>query len=537
MVQTHASYVVLTARRVFKVKKPVNFGFLDFSTLEKRRHFCEREVMLNRRLCPGVHLGVLPISLRKGRLAFGAEGRVVEYAVEMRRLPERDFMLARMNRGEIGTREVDAIVATLAPFYEAQETTREIEAWGRVAKLRISTDENFRQTQDFIGLTISRPAFEAIRLFTNAFYRRHAALFAARVREGRIRDCHGDLHLEHIHLSRERLTIYDCIEFNDRFRYIDVASDAAFLAMDFDFRGHPEFARHFSTRLAGALHDPAMLTLLDFYKCYRAYVRGKVESFHHIAEGVPERERRESQLLAERYFRLALQYAVCGAEPMVLIVMGRVGSGKSTLARALARELGWEIFSADRVRKELAGIPLHGRGSAAERRKLYATAMTDRTYAALAQHAADRLRLQRGVILDATFASHRRRTLLRRALEEAGAIYCFVEVQAPTATVRKRLAARARAEGEISDARLEDLAKLDRAYEPPDELGPSHFVAVKTARTSESVVVATLKTLARRRALNSRAGGITTGLGDLAAEGKMWPAKRKTRVSVLIGQR
>jgi hypothetical protein len=503
MLQTHASYLILAGRRAYKVKKPVNFGFLDFSTLEKRRHFCEREVMLNRRLCPGVHLGVLPIVTRRGRLAFGGDGRIVDYAVEMQRLPERDFMLRRMARDEATVRDVDAIVATLAPFYRVQKPAPEIEQWGQVAKLRISTDENFRQTEDFIGVTISRPAFEAIREYTNAFYHRHASLFAARVREGRIRDCHGDLHLDHIHFRRGRLTIYDCIEFNDRFRYIDVASDAAFLAMDFDFQGRPDLARHFATRLARALRDPAMLTLLDFYRCYRAYVRGKVESFHHIAAGVPESERRECRTRAERYFRLALRYAVCGSEPTVLNVMGRVGSGKSTLARALGRELGWEVFSADRIRKELAGVPLHVRGSAAERRKLYSDAMSDRTYAALARHAADELRQHRSVILDATFASRRRRERLCRTLSREGAACCFVEVKAATATLKKRLVARAQSMGEISDARLDDFPMLDRAYEPPIELDANTLVAVKTARTSEAVVIATLKKLGRRYGSNA----------------------------------
>ncbi len=506
LLQTHASYLVLTARRAYKVKKPVNFGFLDFSTLEKRRHFCEREVALNRRLCPGIHLGVLPIVSRKGRLAFGPGGEIVEYAIEMLRLPERWFLRRLLARGRISPREVDAIVATLATFYEAQEPTAEIEKWGRVAKLRISTDENFRQTESFIGVTITRPAFEAIRVFTNAFYRRHAALFTARIRGRRIRDCHGDLHLDHIHLSPTQLTIYDCIEFNDRFRYIDVASDAAFLAMDFDFHGHPELARHFATRMAAALRDPGMLRLLDFYKCYRAYVRGKAESLHHAAAGVRAREQRESRARAERYFRLALQYAICGSEPMVLIAMGRVGSGKSTLARSLGRELGWEVISSDRIRKELAGVPLSVRGGAPERRRLYSARMSDRTYAALTRNAIASVRQQRGVILDATFASRRRRDALRKALERAGAACCFVETRAATATLKRRLAERALSAGEVSDARIEDFAILDPSYEPPAELGSRNFFAMETARTSEAVVLATLKTLARRRAGAAGAG-------------------------------
>jgi predicted kinase len=184
----------------------------------------------------------------------------------------------------------------------------------------------------------------------------------------------------------------------------------------------------------------------------------------------------------------------------VFIVMGRVGSGKSTLARALGRELGWEVFSADRLRKELAGVPLHVRGGAAERRRLYAERMTDRTYSALARRAAGELRAHRGAILDATFASRRRRERLRRALQRAGARCCFIEVQAPSATIKRRLAARARSTAEVSDARLEDFPMLDRAYEPPTELGSADFIAVKTAQTSEAVVVKTLNQLARHRA-------------------------------------
>ena len=509
VLQTHASYLALAGRHVFKVKKRVNFGFLDFSTLEKRRHFCEREVLLNRRLCPGIYLGVVPISMDEERLAFGLRGEIVEYAVKMRRLPERYFMPRLLRDGKVAARDVEAIIATLAPFYKAQEPTPEIAGWGRISKLRISTDENFRQLKEFIGTTISRPALDAIRLYTNGFFRRHAALFAARVRERRIRDCHGDLHLEHIHLSPSRLTIFDCIEFNDRFRYIDVANDAAFLAMDFDFHGRPDFARRFATRTARALADPGMLQLLDFYKCYRASVRGKVESLRKFTPGVPAAERRECRARAERYLRLALQYAIRGSEPMVLIVMGRAGSGKSTLARSLRRELDWEVFSSDRTRKELGGVPLHVRGAEPERRRLYSKAMSDKTYAALARHAAAQARQQRSVILDATFGSRRRRDQLRKVLARAGVDYCFFETRAATATIKHRLEERERSAGEISDARLDDLPLLTRTYERPTELESQHFLAVKTARTCEAVVLATLRALAQRgsrRALRVQAG-------------------------------
>lgn len=509
LLQTHASYIALAGRYVFKVKKPVNFGFLNFSTLEKRRHFCEREVLLNRRLCPAIYLGVVPISMDDDRLAFGRRGTIVESAVKMRRLSERYFMPQLMSRGKVGPRDVDAIVAELEPFYRTHKPTAEVTQWGRVAKLRISTDENFRQLRDFIGVTISRPAFDAIRLYTNDFFRRHAALFARRVRERRIRDCHGDLHLEHIHISPARLTIYDCIEFNDRLRYIDVANDAAFLAMDLEFHGRPDLGRYFAEQLARRLADSRMLQLLDFYKCYRASVRGKVESLRHSSPGTDEGERGECTVRAERYLRLALQYAVRGSEPMIVIVMGRVGCGKSTLARSLGRELEWEVLSSDTIRKTLGKVALHVRSTEREQRRLYSQKMGDKTYAALGRQAAMQLRERRSVILDATFGSQRRRERLCKLLGRLGVDYCFVEVRAPTVTIKQRLKARSLAIGEISDARLEDFPALSRIYKRPSELPSRHLVVVDSTRRPDGAVLATLRALAQRRARRALPSSLT----------------------------
>ncbi|MDR3402274.1 MAG: AAA family ATPase [Chthoniobacter sp.] len=500
MLQTHASWVVLTPRFAYKVKKPVDFAFLDFSTLEKRRHFCEREVTLNRRLARQIYLGVVPISWKKNGLAFGIEGEIVEYAVKMRRLSARYFMLPLVKRGQVGTRDIDVIVAKLKAFYRDQLPSRDSARWGRVANLRISTDENFRQARTFIGRTISRPAFDTVRYYTERFYRSNAALFAARAREGRIRDCHGDLHLDHIHLNPKNIAIYDCIEFNDRFRLIDVANDVAFLAMDLDFHERPDLAGYFVARMARALADPGLLRVLDFYKCYRAFVRGKVEGLRHAAPGVTGLDRKRSQDLAERYFRLALRYAVGGSKPMVLIIMGRIASGKSTLASSLARELGWDSLSSDRVRKELARVPVHVRAGAAQRLRLYSGAMSDRTYAALTHHAIARIQSHQSVILDATFGDRRRREVLRKKLESDGINYCFVEARAAESVIRSRLGRRVHSADEVSDARLEDFPALNRGYRPPVEIDSQHFFTVKTAGTLAETVGTTLRTLASRRA-------------------------------------
>jgi aminoglycoside phosphotransferase family enzyme/predicted kinase len=470
LVQTHASFVFLAPHFVFKVKKAVNFGFLNFSTLDRRRYYCEREVELNRRLCPDVYLGVVPIGKHAGRHTFG-KGKVVEYAVQMRLLPDRDFLKNRLQRSPLPRAIVRRIVSRLKLFYEAHPPTRAITNWGRVSRLRISTDENFRQTKPFIGQALSRPAFEAIRRFTNGFYRRHARLFASRLRQGRIRDCHGDLHCGHIHLAPRRLNIIDCVEFNDRLRYVDVASDAAFLAMDLDHCGRPDLAQQFVRSLASELGDPGLVELMDFYKCYRAFVRGKVECLHSTVRIIGARERNDCLEQARRYFQQALRYAIAGSQPAVLVVMGGVASGKSSLAAGLSRELGWPVHSSDRIRKTLAGVPLLKRLNAEGRRFLYSEAMTRKTYSALGAAARLSVRSGTGAILDATFGRRELRDEMLRLLTKGGAVVRFIQAQASDAVRRRRLAGRSTGRREISDARLEDFAALTAGYEPPCGIG------------------------------------------------------------------
>jgi aminoglycoside phosphotransferase family enzyme/predicted kinase len=523
LIQTHASFVFIAPPFVYKVKKPVNFGFLNFSTLEKRRHFCEREVALNRRLSPNIYLGVVPISTRNGRFVFGAGDKVVEYAVQMRKLSDRGFLDQLVERDEVVPGDLNRIAIVLKHFYEGQHPTGEVEAWGRIDRLRISTDENFRQTREFVGAaalsspapasreragvrgpsdagtkaTISRPAFETIRFYTDRFYARHGRLFASRIKERRIRDCHGDLHLEHIHITPRALHIYDCIEFNDRFRYVDVASDAAFLAMDLDYEGRPDLARYFAIQMASALNDDGMPRLMDFYKCYRAYVRGKVESLHSVAHAVPEEEHQASAERARRYFRLALQYTIAGSQPLVLVVMGRIASGKSTLAHALGAELGWEVYSSDYLRKKMAGFPIYERSSADARRRLYSATMTEKTYERLLATAEAQVQKGDSVILDATFARREHRERLTERFGKRGIAWRVLEAQASNVAVKQRLRAREAKPGEVSDARLEDFAMLTRLYEPPLELPSAKYVKVRTAGPLDPVVTKALQSLAR----------------------------------------
>src|SRR6266699_3014840 len=305
-IQTHISWVFVTTPFVFKVKKAVNLGFLDFSTLEKRRHFCQRELELNRRLCPSVYLDIVPIYKSASGFSFNPEGEIAEYSVKMRELPGGWFLSELLVKRLVDENEINRVISCLHRFYESQPPSPVIEEWGRPEKLKISTDENFVQVEPFVRRTISPAAFETIRHFTNHFYAANEKLFCERIEQHRIRDCHGDLHLDHVHLAPEATTIFDCIEFNDRFRFIDIANDLAFLAMDFDFEGRSDLGNLLLRNCAREFHDPEMLKLSDFYKCYRALVRAKVESIQ--ATSMKITKAREHSDAAARYFRLALRY-------------------------------------------------------------------------------------------------------------------------------------------------------------------------------------------------------------------------------------
>jgi len=495
-IQTHISWVFVAPPFVFKVKKAVNFGFLDFSSLEKRRHFCQREVELNRRLCPEVYLGVVPIYRTGVDFSFKADGEVVEYGVKMKQLPGGWFLNELLAKGLVGKKEINRVISCLHRFYESETPSQEIEEWGTPEKLKISTDENFAQVERFIEKTISPAAFETIRHFTNKFYAANEKLFCKRIQEHRIRDCHGDLHLDHVHLTPEATTIFDCIEFNDRFRFIDIANDLAFLAMDFDFEGRSDLANLLLQTAARDFRDPEMLNVSDFYKCYRAFVRGKVESIQAIE---PETVNPEEHIKrAVRYFRLALRYAVSDSEALVLVVMGRVGTGKTTVARQLGSELDWPVFSSDQIRKTLAGIPLAERTAAERRDEVYSEQMTEQTYKQLVAHGLAPVESHGGAVLDATFSSRAHREFLCKECEHAHVGLQFVELDVDLGEIERRLRARNESTGEISDARLEDLEKLNTAYEPPSELATG-LISVSANNETSATVKAVLLRLAGKQ--------------------------------------
>jgi aminoglycoside phosphotransferase family enzyme len=280
---------------------------LDYTTLEKRRFFCRQEIELNKRLCPDTYLEVVPIISRQGQISLGGKGEIIEYAVKMKQLPADRMMDKLLPQGLVTVEMVARVAEKLAAFHHKARTSREITAYGKLEAIKINTDENFSQTEKYMDISVPSDKYNRIKAYTDNFVKSNKALFDKRIRDGKIRDCHGDLHAAHVCLANG-ICIYDCIEFNDRFRYSDVASEVAFLAMDLDRFQHADLSQAFVNAYVRLSRDEELPELLNFYKCYRAYVRGKVASFMLDDTYISAKEKTGILAAARKYFELAESY-------------------------------------------------------------------------------------------------------------------------------------------------------------------------------------------------------------------------------------
>ncbi len=484
VVQTHISYIFLTARHAYKVKKPVDFGFLDYSTPERRRAMCEREVALNGRLCRDTYLGVVAIRDDGGRLSFDGAGETVEYAVKMLRLPAERMLRRVLERGE-GTPELmREIAGTLAAFHAAAETGPEIQAIKGRDGVAFNCDENFAQTERYVGALLPAERFAFIRTSTRLFLERRGALLDDRARRGRVRDGHGDLHLDSICVT-EPVRIFDCIEFNERFRYQDVAEEVAFLAMDLEFAGHPQLAAAFVDAYVDASDDAELRELLDFYKAYRAYVRAKVSSFQVDDPRVGDADKERLRAAAARYYELAERYARACNPQLLVLTCGLTGSGKSTVSRRLGERFACEVVRSDVVRKELLGIDPYERKWDDFGAGAYAADITERTYAAMVERADALLAAGSSVVLDGCFTKRSQRAAALALARRRGVPLLVLECQAPESVVRERLEGRASKARAVSDGRWEIYHRQAAGFEPPTEVPEGCHVVLDRGRPVE----------------------------------------------------
>lgn len=471
LVHTHISVVLLGRRHVLKLKKPVDFGFLDYTTVENRRSACEAEVRLNRRLCPNTYLAVQPISIVSGQPRLSDAGPIIDYGVLMQRLPgDRmlDHLIARDEATEV---MIDRVAERLCAFHDAADRSREIDRYGSLELIRQNWDENFEQMAPYVGRTIPQRAFETIRNWVDRWQREHQPLLRSRVEAGRIRDGHGDVRSESICVTNG-ICIFDCIEFNDRFRYGDVASEVAFLAMDLDARGRPDLGYYFAERCEKRSGDREMFELLPFYRCYRACVRGKVLSFRLDEADFSEVQKSAARSRARHYFNLARRYASRLQNPTVIVVSGLSGTGKTTLARSVAGELGLRVVSADAVRKSLfeSGSRNWGYGQGP-----YSSEANRLTYERLIEMGRDLIRSGEGVVLDATFRRKAVRDSTREIAISETAEYRLIECRLPATAVRSRLERRAERGETLSDATWETYLLQRREFDSIDRSEVGHL--------------------------------------------------------------
>lgn len=489
VIHTHISTIFLTGRYAYKLKKPVNLGFLDFTTLEQRYFFCREEVRLNRRLAPHVYLGVLPVTLDGAKAKVDGDGEIIDYVVHMRRLPHDRTVEALLERKEFGKTETAMLATRIADFHEHADRSDKISQFGKWEVVARNCKENFEQIRPLIGTTISKDVFDKINAKATECLNEFRPLIEGRAKSNVPCDTHGDLHLDHVYFfpdakPPEDLVIVDCIEFNERFRFADPISDIAFMAMDFEFHHRPNLAKILAKEYFEASKDIDGEKLLPFYAAYRAVIRGKVEGFELEKPEIPEEERRRALERARAHFLLALGIHSSPTErPCLVMTGGLPGTGKSKLAQGLASDGNFERISSDITRKHLAGLQAETSAAADFGEGIYTAEWNDRTYDACIEQAEELLFQGRRVIVDASFRADARRLQFLKLARSLCVPCVYLQCEANEAEIRRRLNTRT---DDPSDADWAIYQSAAKSWEPSGPAIDRIMHRVDTSGTPEN---------------------------------------------------
>jgi uncharacterized protein len=474
LIQTHVSYVLLTGDYAYKLKKPVNFGFLDFSTLEKRQHFCHEELRLNQRGAGELYLEVVPFTLEGEKYHLGGTGEAIEYAVKMRQFPQETLFSELFASGKLEANHLEELGRVVAKYHAEAVTNDYIRSFGEISQVRLAIDENYQQAAKYIGGPQTKAQFQETKQYTDNFFVQHPELFKSRIDNNYICECHGDLHLRNIAIWHDKIMLFDCIEFNEPFRFVDVMYDVAFTVMDIEAKGRKDLGNAFLNTYVEQTGDWEGLQVLPLYLSRQAYVRAKVSSFLLDDPHIPAAVKEESAKTASAYYHQAWEYTK-PQQGQVILMSGLSGTGKSTTAKHLARKINAVHLRSDAVRKHLAGIPLLEKGG----NEIYTPEMTQKTYSRLLALGITLANQGWSVILDAKYDRQDLRAVAISQATEHKLPLHILNCTAPLEVLKERLLNRT---GDIADATADLLASQIKQSEPFTDQEQSYITVVDTTQ-------------------------------------------------------
>jgi len=476
LIETHISWVILTGDFVYKIKKPINLGFVDFSTLDKRKFYCEEELRLNRRLAPNIYLAVVPISGSVEIPLLSGNGKAFEYAVKMKQFSESMQLDHVLSRNELNQNMINSFAELIAQFHQNIEIANEASDFGKPEQVYQPAKENFIQIRELISDKPKLDTLSKIEQWTEDTFSEIKNILDQRKKKGFIRECHGDLHLRNLAWHDNMPLAFDCLEFNENFRWIDVVSEIAFLIMDLEVQNKAELSQYFLNKYLELTGDYKGCSLLRFYLVYRVMVRAKVDAIRAAQAGISQKEIEEVNEEIDNYLQLALSYTQ-KPKPFIIITHGMSGSGKSTITQPLLEKLGAIRIRADVERKRLFNIKPEQNSSANIQQGIYTQQATNKTYLKLLELTKSITDAGFPVIVDATFSTIEQRNLFKDYASQQQTYFVILDFITSEETLRQRIRNR---KNDVSDADITVLENQIKTWLPIEQNEENDSVQIQT---------------------------------------------------------
>lgn len=481
LIETHISWVILTGDFVYKIKKPVNYGFLDFSTLKERKFYCEEELRLNRRLAPTLYLDVIALSGSPDSPKIAGKDKAFEYAVKMRQFDPKMQLDHVLARNELHQDMINSIAVLIAEFHQQIETAKASSDFGKPEQVYQPAKDNFTHIREYVIDELKLDLLSKIEQWTEDTFSKIKTIFTERKQKWFVRECHGDLHLRNIAWYENKPLAFDCLEFNPNFRWIDVMSEVAFLMMDLEDHKQPEFAQRFFNRYLELTGDYEGCRVLRYYLVYRAMVRAKVDAIRAHQSGISEEEAEEANKEFYSYLQLALTYTK-QVKPCLIITRGMSASGKSTLSQPLLEKIGAIRIRSDIERKRLFNIKSDQDSHADAEQGIYTKEATNKTYSKLLELAEIIINAGFSVIVDATFSTYEQRKLFKELATQKQTRYIILEFIASNETLKQRIRSRTQ---NVSDADINILENQIKKWQPITQDEKNHLISINTEEPFE----------------------------------------------------